>query len=152
MFLWRLSIKMVERMEENGIICIMPVTAYFSEDDELPSAWSSTKRLPSNRLLGSLSDWFQSITPLSKRLLHVSDWVIASQSNRLLYTYYRFLSFISLIASLFISLLYLMMHSAIPSACNTRVNKDSEWLNTHATYIYYKIDYALIRNRITYNW
>ena len=32
-------------MKEYGVICILLVTACFSEGDELPSAWSSTKRL-----------------------------------------------------------------------------------------------------------
>ena len=54
-----------------GFVYILPVTARFSEGDELPSAWSLTKRLPSDRLLGSSSDCFQSIAPLSKRLLPI---------------------------------------------------------------------------------
>ena len=108
--------------DKYGISDILPVTACFSEGDELSSAWSLTKRLLSNRLLGSPSDCFQSIARLSKRLLRVSNQAIASQSNRLLYTACRFLSFISLIALLFISLF--MMLSTVRSACNTRVNKE----------------------------
>ena len=60
-------------------------------------------------VLHAYSVWYYqslSIARLSKRLLRVSDQAIASQSNQLLYADYVFLSFISLIVSLFISLLY----------------------------------------------
>ena len=112
-------------MEEFGFVYILPITAYFSEGDELPSARSPTKRLDSIQSIAQISKRLLPIDcPLSKRLIRVSDQVIASQSNRLLYANYRFLSFISLIASLFISLLYLMMLSTILLACNTCVNKE----------------------------
>ena len=79
-------------MEEYKIMHILPVTACFSEGDEHPSTWSLTKRL-----LGSPSDCFQSIASFSKRLLHVSDQAIVSESNRLPYADYGFLSLLPLL-------------------------------------------------------
>ena len=53
-----LMLKTKKEWNEYKIVHILPVTACFSEGDEHPSAWSLTKRLLSNRLLGSPSDCF----------------------------------------------------------------------------------------------
>ena len=79
-------------MKKYKIVHILPVTACFSEGDEHSSAWSLTKRLLPIDCLE-----VQAIAFLSKRLLHVSDQAIGSESNRLPYADYGFLSLLSLL-------------------------------------------------------
>ena len=116
---------------------ILPVTASSSEGDELPSAWSPTKRLLPIDCPNIQAIAFQSIAWESKRLLPIDCPFIQAIASGLrpsdcfsiqsiALCRFRILEFhiIDCFTVHFIALL--MMLSAIPSACNTRVNKDSE--------------------------